>query len=274
MDREWCSTMVDVRDVESIAREAGEMLLKAFADTASLRIERKADGVNNLVTDMDHQSERLIRNRLADLDSIRFMGEESATEIDYGGLVWVVDPIDGTVNFAHGLPIWTVSIALVEDGIPLLGVIYDPNTDEIYSAVAGAGATCNGHPLKVSRVEQLDRSFLVTGFPYDVDQNPHGTIDTFARVLQHGIAVRRLGSAALDLALVAAGVFDAFWEVSLNPWDVAAGILLVREAGGRVTSYESTQGEDSGRIITDRLLASNGLIDPELREILLPTTEA
>lgn len=266
--------MVDVRSVESIAREAGTMLLEAFADTASLTIERKEEGVNNLVTDMDHRSERLIRSRLSKLGSIRFMGEESATEIDYEGLVWVVDPIDGTVNFAHGIPIWTVSIALVEDGMPILGVIYDPNRREIYSATVGEGATCNGHPLSVSQIHELERSFLVTGFPYDVDRNPHGTIDTFARVLERGIAVRRLGSAALDLALVAAGKFDAFWEVSLNPWDVAAGILLVREAGGRVTSYASADDGETGRVITDRLLATNGLIDPALREILRPTTDA
>ena len=259
---------VELGSVEAIAREAGTMLLEAFADTASLTIERKDDGINNLVTDMDLRSERLIRSRLEDLGPIRFMGEESAEEIDYQGLVWVVDPIDGTVNFAHGLPIWTVSIALVEDGRPVLGVIFDPNRDEMFSGESGQGATCNGVPMKVSEVDNLEQSFLVTGFPYDVDRDPHGTIGTFSRILQKGIAVRRLGSAAFDLALVAAGKFDAFWEVSLNPWDVAAGLLLVREAGGVTCSYASPTGTHSDHIITDRLLASNGRIDRELLSVI------
>lgn len=259
---------VDRELVERVARRAGSMALEGFRNRDALVVERKEAGVNNVVTDMDLRSEQLIRRELSAESSARFMGEESASEIDYAGQVWIVDPIDGTVNYAYGIPLWTVSIALVDDGVPVLGVVFDPNRDELYSAVRGGGAFCNGRPIGCTDTANLERALLVTGFPYEIAENPHGAIDTFAHVLRSGIAVRRLGSAALDLAWLAAGRYDGFWEVSLNPWDVAAGILLVREAGGRVGSYADVTDPDPDRIVTDRLLATNGTIHEPLRSLL------
>ena len=242
-----------------VAREAGRLLLEGFERHSSLQVERKDEGVNNLVTEMDLAAEKLIRSRLDDLYGARFMGEESAESLDLSGAVWIVDPIDGTVNYARGIPMWTISIALTFDGLPQVGIVYEPVRDRMYSATLGGGAFCNDRPIHVSATRHLPESVLVTGFPYNVAENPHRAIDTFSRVLHRGIAVRRLGSAALDMAYVAAGIFDGFWEVALKPWDVAAGILLVREAGGVVGSYAPAPA-DSDRIVTDRVIGSNGHI--------------
>ena len=251
-----------------VATEAGEMLLDGFARHHALDLERKEDGVNNIVTEMDIKSEKIIRERVEGKFGGRFIGEESAEEIDLNGRVWIVDPIDGTVNYAKGIPLWTVSIALVEDGVPLAGVVYEPVRGSMYSAYRGGGAWCNGEPIHCSGTRNIQEGALVTGFPYNIAENPFGAIDTFSRVLYRGIAVRRLGSAALDMAWVAAGIFDGFWEVALKPWDVAAGVLLVREAGGIVGSYGSTVSNDD-LLITDRVVGTNGLIHEELMEILV-----
>ncbi len=252
---------------ERIARRAGTVLLDGFNRHATLQVERKEEGINNLVTEMDLASEQLIRDELSAVHTGRFMGEESAEDLDMSGLVWIVDPIDGTVNYAHGIPMWTISMALAQDGVPLLGIVYEPVRERIYSATKGGGARCNGKPIKVSQTDSLEHSVLVTGFPYNVAENPHGAIDTFSRVLHRGIAVRRLGSAALDMAYVAAGIFDGFWEVALKPWDVAAGILLVREAGGTVGTYGPHLPGDM-EVITDRVIGSNGRIHSAFHELI------
>lgn len=253
--------------VEEIARRTGALLLDGFNRHTSLHVERKGEGINNLVTEMDLAAEKLIKDELAEIHGGRFMGEESAEDLDMSGLVWIVDPIDGTVNYAHGIPMWTISIALAEGGTPLLGLVYEPVRDRMYSAVAGEGAFCNGKLMRVSETTELEHSVLVTGFPYNVAENPHGAIDTFGRVLHRGIAVRRLGSAALDMAYVAAGIFDGFWEVALKPWDVAAGMLLVREAGGIVGSY-GPEEPDGGVVITDRVIGSNWRIHSAFRDLI------
>lgn len=254
------------------AEQAGRMLLERFLDPAGMVIRDKDDGINNLVTEMDTAAEEMIRTVLCAVEGVVFLGEESGGDQDLTKPTWVVDPIDGTVNYAHGLPVWCVSIAVVQENEPVVGVIHNPVLNETFTAVKGEGAFLNGTRLRVSTQGELRRSLLVTGFPYNINENPHGTIDAFGAVLGHGVAVRRLGSAALDLAYVAAGRFEGFWEVHLHPWDVAAGLLLVNEAGGSVSSYAPlgaphTDGS-TREVVTDRLLATNGKIDGELVAIL------
>lgn len=255
------------------AHEAGKMLHQRFLDSRGLRVEQKGEGINNLVTEMDTAAEELIRKILAERSDIIFLGEESGGNDELSGLTWVVDPIDGTVNYAHGLPIWCVSIAAVLENEPLVGVIYNPNLNETFTAIKGAGAFLNGAEITVSTETNFRQSLLVTGFPYNINENPHGTIELFGEILRNGNAIRRLGSAALDLAYIAAGRFEAYWEVSLHPWDVAAGLLLVNEAGGKISSYasgEATQALEATReIVIDRLLATNGKVHSEILKFLL-----
>ena len=253
------------------ARAAGELVHRSIGE--ELDIQNKELGVQNLVTKMDHASEELIKSMIERAHpGSRFLAEESGGDLDLTELTWVIDPIDGTVNYAHGIPIYCVSIAAVRNNEPVVGVIYDPNTDELFTATRGGGAFVNGRPMRVSTIDKLERAVLVTGFPYNVSENPYACVDSFVDFMMMGVPVRRLGSAALDLAYTAAGRFEAFWEVSLNHWDVAAGILMVVEAGGRVTTYaeESTSmGSDGCQIVTDRMLASNGLIHEAMEEILM-----
>lgn len=248
------------------ARAAGELVRsRAKGD---LEVKFKPEGVHNLVTQMDVASERLIKEMIsAKVEGARFLAEESGGTEDLGPLTWVIDPIDGTVNYAHGIPIYCVSIAAVEHGEPVVGVIYNPNLDELFTARAGGGAYLNGARLTVSETSSVEQSFLVTGFPYNVSENPYGCIDSFVELMKLGIPIRRLGSAALDLAYVAAGRFDGFWEVNLNAWDVAAGALLVKEAGGRVDTYAPEPAP--GILVTDRLLATNGRLHDQLHRVLL-----
>ena len=247
------------------ATDAGATLHRRFLDSRSLDVQFKGEGINNLVTEMDTAAERMIRQILGERPEITFLGEETGGDEELSDFTWVVDPIDGTVNYAHGLPIWCVSIALVRKNEPLVGVIYNPNLDETFTAIKGKGAFLNGTRLGVSSEANFRRALLVTGFPYNVHENPHGTIDTFGDVLRQGNAIRRLGSAALDLAYVAAGRFEGFWEVELHPWDVAAGLLLVNEAGGTISSYAPDQPSTPTReIVVDRLLATNGHIHQEM----------
>lgn len=251
------------------ARQAGDLITRAVG--SDLGIQYKDEGKNNLVTVMDTAAEDTIRELLAERHpDVLFLAEESGGNENLEPLTWVVDPIDGTVNYAHGVPLYCVSIAAVQNNEPVVGVIYNPNTDELFTATKGGGAYLNGTPLKVSLNDDLEHSVLVTGFPYNVGENPFGCIDSFVELISMGIPVRRLGSAALDLAYVAAGRFDAFWEVALHPWDVAAGILMITEAGGIVGSY-AAEGKRSA-IVIDRILASNGHIHEALRNVLLRVT--
>jgi myo-inositol-1(or 4)-monophosphatase len=252
------------------ATAAGRLVHGRIGD--DLEIRHKELGVQNLVTEMDHASERLIKEMIeARHPGSIFLAEESGGNQDLIELTWVIDPIDGTVNYAHGIPIYCISIAAVRANEPLVGVIYNPNTEELFTATRGGGAYLNGRRLEVSTIGELRRSALVTGFPYNVAENPYGCVDSFIDFMMLGIPVRRLGSAALDLAYTAAGRFEAFWEVSLNHWDVAAGILMVIEAGGRVSSYsEESVPVIPGAcpLVTDRMLASNGLVHAEVEQIL------
>lgn len=273
------TTAIETTDLQALltlatkaATAAGDMLVTRFRNPDPLEISHKDDGVNNLVTEMDTAAEELIREILSERDDIIFLGEETGGNHDLSKPTWVVDPIDGTVNYAHGLPIWCISIAVVQNNEPIVGVIHNPNMNETFTAIKGGGAFLNGKRLHVSNESNLRSSLLVTGFPYNINENPHGTIDLFGAVLRHGIAVRRLGSAALDLAYIAAGRFEGYWEVTLNPWDVAAGILLLNEAGGSLSSY-APEGEPhtaapTREIVVERILATNGKIHEELLGLL------
>ncbi len=247
-----------------IAKQAGKILLEGFGK--SFVIENK-EGKNNLVTEYDRKSEEfIITNLQKRFPDFAFIAEESGISNNtHNQFFWVIDPLDGTVNYAHNLPIFSVSIALIHQKQVLSGVIYNPILDELFVAELNKGAFLNGRRLFVSKCNKLEDSFLVTGFPYNIDKNPSHCIDQFVRMLQMGIPVRRLGSAALDLAYVAAGRFDGFWEINLNPWDVAAGVLIVTEAGGKVTQYNG----DDYWIFDNNILATNGHIHNELSESLI-----
>ncbi len=222
-----------LKDLEALARGAGEILRASFGQ--QLRIEHK--GVIDLVTDVDHRSEAYLLNEIRQrFPGHKIVAEESGETAGADGQIWYIDPLDGTVNYAHGLPIFSVSIGFAEAGRMRLGVVYDPLRDECFSAQAGLGAWLNGEPLRVSETTELDRGLLVTGFPYDIRTNPENNLDHYARFALRSQGVRRLGSAALDLCYVAAGRFDGYWEIRMNSWDIAAGGLIAEQAGARVTN--------------------------------------
>ena len=219
-------------DLERLARQAGAILRAGYEGKHQVMYK----GTIDLVTEIDHRSEAFL------LDEIRrsFPGHDIVSE-EAGRLRgsererWYIDPLDGTVNYAHGIPIFTVSIAYARDGAVLLGAVYDPMRDELYTAERGRGAWRNGAAIRVSSVTELQRSLLVSGFAYDVATSKRDNLDNFARFTRLSQGVRRLGSAALDLCYIASGRFDGYWELSLNPWDLAAGGLIAAEAGAHVT---------------------------------------
>lgn len=239
-------------------REAGALIKASF--NGPFLISHK-DGINNLVTEVDQACERLITEIIKSAyPDHGIVGEEYGEHDMQAKYKWIVDPIDGTVNFAHGVPLCCVSIGLMEGDTMILGAVYNPMMDEFFFAEKGKGAFLNDKPIKVSAKQDLEKAFLVTGFPYHfpIGKNP---FSIFERLVTSGIPVRRLGSAALDLCWVACGRFDGFWEYNLNPWDVAAGYLIVEEAGGTVTNFYNKT-----KTIWDKeTLATNGLIHEELR---------
>ena len=225
-------------DLERLARQAGELLRLGYGQEHQVNYKAVID----LVTEVDHQSENLI---LAEIQRL-FPGHQIVSE-EIGllpGLLgdqWYVDPLDGTVNYAHGIPFFSVSIAYAHEGAMTLGVVYDPMRDELFSAERGQGAWCNGRRLQVSPVTEFERSLLVTGFPYDTWSTPRNNLQNFGRFAMITQGVRRLGSAALDLCYVGAGRFEGYWEMTLKPWDLAAGALIASEAGAVVTSLEGSR---------------------------------
>lgn len=252
-------TNVDLRNLAvETSRSAGEILRRGFGTSCTVSTK---EGRHNLVTEFDVESEQFIIQSLrSQLPDSTFLGEEGGELAGSGPVSWVIDPLDGTVNFAHGIPIFCISIAAVVENEIVAGCIYQPLLDEMFAAAKGDGATLNGQQLRVSPCPELLSSLLVTGFPYNVMDNPLRCIEQFAAVVGRGIPVRRLGSAALDLAYVAAGRFDGFWEVALHPWDMAAGVLMVQEAGGHVTHY----GNRPFVLGLDSIVATNGKIHNDL----------
>jgi myo-inositol-1(or 4)-monophosphatase len=246
-----------------VALEAGAFLKESVGKV--LQIERKFGQETNLVTEIDKKAEEIIigaiRKKYPDHD---FLAEESGSHNKTSEYRWIIDPLDGTVNFTHGVPLYCVSIALEVRGEVVAGVVYEPNLGELFTVEKGKGAFLNNKPIRVSTVDNLIESMVVTGFPYTIQSNPDNAIQHFVNVLMHAQGVRRLGSAAIDLCYVACGRFDAFWEVSLNSWDMAAAVLLIQEAGGRFTDL---QGAPS-TIYNKQVLVSNGLIHDKMVEIL------
>jgi myo-inositol-1(or 4)-monophosphatase len=239
------------------ARRAGAYL-REHRDAAP-RVHRKSSAVN-LVTEIDRGAEALILTALrARFPEHAILAEESGEVAGSAEYRWVIDPLDGTTNFVHGLPIYAVSIGLLVAGRPTLGVVYDPNLDECFVAERGRGATVNGRPLRVSDTAALDEALLATGFPYNIRETADTNLAEYGAFAVRCRVVRALGSAALGLAWVAAGRLDAYWELRLSPWDVAAGALAVEEAGGRVSAL------DGGALDLARptLVASNGTIHGE-----------
>jgi myo-inositol-1(or 4)-monophosphatase len=244
-------------DLEPIAREAGALLMSYF--DRHIKIEYKGDV--DLVTAADRASEKLIAERLhARWPQHGIVGEEGTRTDTSAEFRWYVDPLDGTTNFAHGYPVFCVSIALArrDDEIEV-GVLYDPTRNELFAAERGRGATLNGNPIHVSKTTRLAESILGTGFPsHKRHKNPN--IYFYQQITLRSHGVRRAGSAALDLANVAAGRYDGFWEFNLNPWDTAAGVLIVREAGGKVTRFDGSGFQIDSR----ETLGSNGLVHDAL----------
>jgi len=243
-----------------IARGAGAILLEGYGRIHAP--ERK--GRIDLVTDYDRRSEAYVLGEI----ECRFPGhsvlaEESGAHAG-SGIRWIVDPLDGTTNFAHNYPFFGVSIAIEAEGVLAAGAVFDPVRDEMFAAARGDGATRNGSPISVSAIARVEDALIVTGFPYDVREHPERSIPLFQAFLTRAQGIRRDGSAALNMAYLACGRFDGFWEGHLSPWDMAAGALLVREAGGVVTRY------DGGVFVLDgrEVLASNGRIQDEMRGIL------
>ena len=254
-----------------LARRAGWLILEG--QNSSLQISRK--GQNDLVTDYDFKSEQMLVNGiLKAYPEDRILAEEGTnTGSSSGGQgqagdaehLWLIDPIDGTTNYAHGLPFYSVSIGLMMNDSLALGVIYDPARDELFHAIKGGGAWLGDVPLRVSETRTLEDSLLVTGFPYDIRTNANNNLNHFVELSKLTRGVRRLGSAALDLAYVAAGRLDGFWELRLNPWDWAAGVLLTQEAGGRVTTFDGGDKVIGG---DETLLATNGHLHEPLQQVL------
>lgn len=253
-------------EFKKTAIEAAHLAGAILLDYArgGFRIEHKR--TIDLVTDADRRSEQVIVETIAKAyPEHQILAEERGLETGAPSPYrWIVDPLDGTTNFAHGLPLYCVSIGLEYEGQVILGVVWDPNRHELFIAEVGKGATLNGLPLKVSRIDKLNEALLVTGFAYDIRETAQNNLDHFARFSLCAQGVRRLGAAALDLCYVACGRLDGFWEIKLHPWDMAAGSLIVREAGGRVTDFSG----ETFSIYGNELVASNGLIHDQMLAVL------
>lgn len=243
-------------------KEAGKIIQQYFQ--GSFNIENK-EGINNLVTEVDKHSEKAI------IDIIRknypghsIISEEEGEMLQESDYQWIIDPIDGTVNFAHGIPICCVSIGLKHKEELLLGAVYNPMMNELFFAEKGKGAYLNDKPIKVSSKTNFAKACLVTGFPYKWPNSSEHPIRVFERFILEGLPVRRLGSAAIDLCWVACGRFDGFWEYNLSSWDVAAGYLIVQEAGGRITNFD---GEPYS-VFDKETLATNGHIHEDMLRLI------
>ena len=243
-------------EMEQIAREAGALLMEFFRQRVTVEYKGEAD----LVTVADRKSELLIRERLLERwPSFDILGEEGGLQDTGSDYRWYVDPLDGTTNFAHGFPVFCVSMGLEYKGERIAGVIYDPTRDELFAAQRGGGAFLNQQPIRVSKVARLAECLVATGFPsHKRHKNPN--IFFYHQITLHTHGVRRAGSAALDLCYVACGRLDGFWEFNLNPWDTAAGVLMVAEAGGKVSDFKGGPFQLDSR----ETLASNGLVHEQL----------
>lgn len=244
------------------AKAGAAEILRYF--NGEFKISNK-EGVNNLVTEADHAAEKAILSVIrSEFPHHYILTEETGAIIQDSNYKWIVDPIDGTVNFAHGIPLNCVSIGVEHNGEIVLAAVYNPHLNEFFFAEKGKGATLNDKPISVSGQSEVIKACLVTGFPYTYINLPNGPLEIFDRFIRKGIPVRRLGSAAIDLCWVAAGRFDGFYEHKLEPWDSAAGYLIVEEAGGRVTDLKGEKFSP----YQHRVLATNGKIHDEMLAVI------
>jgi myo-inositol-1(or 4)-monophosphatase len=245
----------------AFAREAGAILLEGYGRAHQPELKGRID----LVTEYDRRSERLLLGLIRErFPHHAVLAEESGAHDQASEVRWIVDPLDGTTNFAHNYPFFCVSIGVEVAGELVVGVVYDPVRDELFAAARGSGATLDDRPIRVSDIASVDQALLVTGFPYDVREHPERSLPAFEAFLMRAQGIRRDGSAALNQCYLACGRFDGFWEGHLSPWDMAAGVVITREAGGRVTAYDG--GEF--RLDARQILATNGHIHDEMRQIL------
>lgn len=251
----------NIHDVKAWAAEAGEVLCKNFRQHLDIRHKGRFD----LVTQVDTESEAVIIENIRS----RFPGHTIVTEerglLEGSGGTWFVDPLDGTINYAHGMPMFAVSLAYAEKDQVMLAVVYDPIREEFYTAERGNGAFLNDTPIRVSQAAELSECLLVTGFPYDAWTSQVNNLDNYGNFARRTQGVRRLGSAALDLCYVANGVLDGYWELKIKPWDIAAGTLIVEEAGGKVTNLH---GEADYMKPPYSVIAANPAIHAEMLAVL------
>lgn len=242
------------------AQKTGEYLKKGFRSHFNVEIK---EGRHNLVTEIDLRAEDLIIEFISGFfPDHSFLGEEKGAIIkDENAIQWIVDPLDGTLNFIHKVPVFTVSIAATFRGEVLCGVVFQPMTGEFFIAEKGKGAYLNGDRLQVSTTSLLENAYAATGFPYNLHEDPYHCIEVFSNFAKMGTPIRRMGSAVLDLAYLAAGRFDIYWNVHLKPWDYAAGKILVEEAGGKLTTFHS---EPYNELIEGPVAASNGILHEQL----------
>mgnify|MGYP002622984415 CR=1 FL=1 len=245
------------------AKEAGNIIKDNFG--GRFGFESKENVTANIVTEIDKRAEaraiEIIKNEFPDHG---ILAEEIGGIDEKAGIRWIIDPIDGTTNFAHGLPICCVSIGIEKEGEIIMGAVYNPILDEFFFAEKGDGAYLNDKKISVSNTENFQLSLLVTGFPYDTSRDPDNPLGVFGEIVMMDVPVRRLGSAAIDLCWIACGRFDGFWEYNLNPWDVAAGYLIVKEAGGKITDFSNNELS----IYKRQILATNGKIHDTLLEAI------
>lgn len=244
------------------ALDAGKIMQQHF--NGAYKISSKSS-INDLVTEVDKLSEAaIVKNIRSQFPDHDILSEEAGELAGNSKFKWIIDPIDGTVNFAHGIPVCCVSIALEKESTMLMGAVYNPFMNEFYFAEKGAGATLNDKKISVSGNENIDSAFLVTGFPYQWEEMKNDPMDIFSYFVKKGLPVRRMGSAAIDLCWVACGRFDGFWEHNLNAWDAAAGYLIVEEAGGEVTDFKG----ETYSPYQKRLIATNGKIHRDILKVV------
>lgn len=249
-------------EMETWARKSGDILMSGLGQKIQIDYKSEID----LVTEVDRRSEAFLLKAIREsYPDDRIVAEESGVIQGKNGHIWHIDPLDGTVNYAHGIPIFAVSLGYVEDGKITLGVVYDPVRNECYTAQRGEGAYLNGQPLKVSTADALIQALLVTGFPYDIRERKDNNLNHYSNFSLCSQGVRRLGSAALDLCYVAAGRFEGFWEVQIESYDIAAGALIVEEAGGKVTDV---QGGPDYLTPPCSILATNGRLHQAMLDVL------
>lgn len=251
-----------------VARESGRIQMESLGKAMDIRIKIATD----IVTEVDKRCEKMITDRLhREFPTHDMLAEEGSGRRDVSSEYrWIIDPLDGTMNFSKGYPLFATSIALEHKGEVVLGVVYEPNHDELFVAEKGGGASCNGNRIKVSNTTELEKALLDTGFAYNTDKSEQlNNAGHFVDFLSHAGSLRRDGAAAVDLCYVACGRFDGFWELYLKPWDVAAGQLIVKEAGGAVTAFDGSPLDIYGT----EILASNGLIHARMMDILCRNRE-